>query len=63
MPPSLSFLDSFYAENQASAVHYLADLQDEGPDEPDLNQYTEANCNIRRLRVDRRHGRAHFRRL
>jgi hypothetical protein len=61
--PSISFLDSFYEEKYANTVHYLADIQDNGPEEPDLTQYTEMNCNARRLRrADRRQVRAHFRR-
>jgi len=64
MSPSLSFLDSFYAEKQVNTVHYLVDLQDEGPEEPDLNQYTETNCNAYKLRrKERRQARAHFRRI
>lgn len=36
--PSLSFKDK-----QRNAVEYLADSQDNGPDEPDLSEYIDSD--------------------
>jgi hypothetical protein len=52
MSPSLSFLDSFYAEKQVTTGRYLVNS---GPDEPELSQYVDADiltahCKVCKLR-------------
>jgi len=69
MSPSLSFLDSFYGEKQRDTVHYLPDLQDNRPEEPDLNKYIDADVigdickNCRRRRPARARRVRAYRRL
>ena len=69
MSPSLSFLDSFYGEKQGNTIHYLADLQDNGPEEPDLTKYIDADVlgeickNCRRGRPARAQKVRAYRRL
>lgn len=67
MSPSLSFLDSFYEEKQGNPVKYLADLGN-GPEDPDLNKYVDAEVlgeickNCRQRRPARAHRTRAYRR-
>ncbi|MDD3043586.1 MAG: hypothetical protein PHW56_11765 [Methanosarcinaceae archaeon] len=61
MSPSIAYLDSVFREKQGNTIHYLADLKDSGPDEPDLSQYIDVdvlgeicrNCRRRPARARR----------
>ena len=61
--------DPFYGEKQGNTIHYLADLQDNGPEEPDLTKYIDADVlgeickNCRRGRPARAQKVRAYRRL